>query len=138
MPPSTGTLLTKLTLKLPPPNAAVADMSSLAGVGSEIETSFRLLPFLPFRAGWTALITEFEWHHHFADIQKRGPFRSFHHRHEFGAEERSSVVGTLIRDIIDFEVGFGVLGSIAQNGFVRRELGKTFAYRQSALSRIAF
>jgi ligand-binding SRPBCC domain-containing protein len=137
MPPSTGTRLTKLTLKPPPPNSPVADMSSLAGIGSEIETSFLLLPFLPVRAGWTALITEFEWNHHFADIQKRGPFRSFHHRHEFVSEERGQV-GTLIRDVIDFEVGYGILGSIAQNVFVRRELEKTFAYRQRALSRMAF
>ena len=137
MPPSTGTRLTKLTLKPPPLNATVSDTSALAGVGSEIDTSFRLLPFLPIRAGWTALITEFEWNHHFADIQKRGPFRSFHHRHEFVVEERSQM-GTLIRDIIDFEVGYGILGSIAQEVFVRRELERTFAYRQNALSRVSF
>jgi len=138
MPPSTGTVLTKVSLKASPPNGAVRDTSSLAGVGSEIETSFRLLPFLPVRAKWTALITEFEWNHHFADIQKYGPFKSFHHRHEFEVVERNGVGGTLIRDVIDFEVGFGVLGSIAQKLFVRRELEKTFAHRQSVLSRISF
>jgi hypothetical protein len=26
-----------------------------------------MIPFLPFRAQWIALITEFEWNHHFAD-----------------------------------------------------------------------
>jgi hypothetical protein len=74
MPPETGTELSALRL-VPPPSrpmgqAALPNRDSLAGVGSEIVTSFRLLPFLPSRAQWIALITEFEWNHHFADIQK--------------------------------------------------------------------
>ena len=86
MPPQTGTELVRLKL-VPPPgiaeeSATITDRAPLAGAGSEIVTSFRVVPFLPFRAQWTALITEFEWNHHFADVQKRGPFKSFHHRHE--------------------------------------------------------
>src|SRR5262249_37431423 len=97
MPPETGTTL--VALKLVPPLSAPDKQPELsnpdfAGAGSEIVTSFRLVPFLPLRAQWIALITEFEWNHHFADVQKKGPFKRFHHRHEFSAETRDGVNGT--------------------------------------------
>lgn len=59
-----------------------------------IVTSFRLFPFLPLRAQWIAGITEFEWNHHFADLQQKGPFKHWHHRHEFLAETRQGIGGT--------------------------------------------
>ncbi len=137
MPPRTGTELVGLKL-VPPPGTEdeLTERTALAGVGSEIVTSFRLLPFLPFRARWTALITEFEWNHHFADVQKQGPFRSFHHRHELREETRNQVRGTVVRDVIEYDVGFGWLGELAQRLVVRRQLEGTFAYRQGALAKL--
>ena len=137
MPPRTGTELVGLKL-VPPPGTAdeLTERTALAGVGSEIVTSFRLLPFFPFRAEWTALITEFEWNHHFADVQKQGPFKSFHHRHELAEETRNQVKGTVVRDVIEYDVGFGWLGELAQSLFIRRQLEGTFAYRQGALEKL--
>jgi ligand-binding SRPBCC domain-containing protein len=85
------------------------------------------------RAQWIARITEFEWNHHFADVQDKGPFKSWHHRHEFRAERREGVAGTLARDVIEYEVGFGFLGAIADALFVRRQMESTFAHRQQVL-----
>jgi len=133
MPPKTGTRLTELRLIAP---AGSRSTPSLAGVGSEIVTSFRLLPPLPLRARWTASITEFEWDHHFADVQKSGPFRRFHHRHEFTAELREGISGTLVRDVIEYEVGIGPLGPWADKLFVTRKLQHAFAYRQAALRKL--
>jgi ligand-binding SRPBCC domain-containing protein len=140
MPPQTGTELVRLKLVpppgIPPESAIITDGSPLAGAGSEIVTSFRVLPLLPFRAIWTALITEFEWNHHFADIQKKGPFKSFHHRHELTEETRDRVRGTMVRDVVEYDVGFGWLGEIAQRVFVSRQLHGTFEYRQRALEKL--
>ena len=140
MPPETGTDLATLQL-VPPPSgppgqSATPDRDSLAGVGSEIVTSFRLLPFLPFRAQWIALITEFEWNHHFADIQKKGPFKRFKHRHEFSAETRNGANGTIVRDAIEYDPGFGVVGNLAQRLFIARTLNRTFEYRQKILEKL--
>jgi ligand-binding SRPBCC domain-containing protein len=140
MPPGTGTELVRLRL-VPPPGIpavqeSITDRDPLAGVGSEIVTSFRVVPFLPFRAEWIALITEFEWNQHFADLQKKGPFKSFHHRHELLAETRNGVNGTVVRDLIDYDVGFGWLGELAQKLFVNRQLQRTFEYRHSALKKL--
>lgn len=135
MPPKTGTRLVDLRL-VPPQGNRISNPDSLAGVGSEIVTSFRLLPSLPFRARWTALITEFEWNNHFADIQKRGPFRRFHHRHEFEAQTRNGAEGTIVRDVLDYEVGLGFLGGWADRLFVARQLRHTFEYRQATLLKL--
>jgi ligand-binding SRPBCC domain-containing protein len=139
MPSYTGTELVRLKL-MPPPGVAeecatITDRTPLAGAGSEIVTSFRLVPF-PFRAQWIALITEFEWNHHFADVQQKGPFKSFHHRHELAGETRNQVKGTVIRDVIEYDVGFGRMGELAQKIFVKRQLQRTFAYRQKALEKL--
>jgi ligand-binding SRPBCC domain-containing protein len=95
-----------------------------------------MVPFLPFRSQWIAKVTEFEWNHHFADVQKRGPFKSFHHRHELREAMRDQVRGTTVRDLIEYDVGFGWLGEIAQRLFVSRQLQRTFEYRQRALEKL--
>jgi ligand-binding SRPBCC domain-containing protein len=134
MPPATATRLVELRLISPP--GASAGGPALAGVGSEIVTSFRVSAYLFVRAEWIAEITEFEWNHHFADEQRRGPFKSFHHRHELAAENREGISGTRVRDVIIYDVGFGALGSLADKFFVRRQMEKTFAYRQQALEKL--
>lgn len=135
MPASMATRLIRLNLVAPPPAPAgvSADVSKAAGIGSTIVTSFRIFPFLPARARWIAGITEFEWNHHFADVQETGPFRSWHHRHRFARETRDGIEGTLVSDVVDYEVGFGFLGEIANALFIRNQMRKTFASRQKVL-----
>ena len=136
MPASSHTKLIVLNrMPAPSPPAGLA-IDKAAGVGSTIVTSFRLFPFLPVRARWIARITEFEWNHYFADVQDVGPFKSWHHRHEFGAESRDGIAGTLVRDRIVYEVGFGYLGTIANAIFVRRQMRDIFAQRQQILPKL--
>lgn len=140
MPPESRTELLRVTLAPPPgipaAQATITDQEPLAGTGSEVLTSFRLIPFLPVRGYWTARIVEFEWNRYFVDVQEKGPFRSFRHRHETEAEVREGVCGTLVRDVIDYEVGWGVLGGLARRFFVEPQIRKTFAYRQRALEKL--
>src|SRR5580692_3324682 len=140
MPPETRTELAALRL-VPPPTVpmgqpVIANLNSLAGVGSEIVTSFRPLNSLPFRAQWIALIIEFEWNHHFADVQKKGPFKRFQHRHEFSLETRSGASGTTVRDVVEYDPGFGVLGDLAKRLSITPSLKRTFEYRQKMLEKL--
>jgi ligand-binding SRPBCC domain-containing protein len=136
MPASTGTKLIVLNRIPPPPSASDLASCEAAGVGSTIVTSFRVFPSMPWRAQWVARITEFEWNRYFADVQDHGPFKSWHHRHEFLAETRGGISGTLVRDVIDYEIGLGFLGSIADALVVRRQMQSTFAQRQEALPKL--
>jgi ligand-binding SRPBCC domain-containing protein len=129
MPKASSTRLISLNRVSPPG----VNSPKAAGVGSTIVTSFRIIPFLPFRAEWIARITEFERNHYFADVQDKGPFKQWHHRHELASETRQNVPGTLVRDIIDYEVGFGWMGLIAEALLVRRQMEHTFAERQRHL-----
>jgi ligand-binding SRPBCC domain-containing protein len=126
---------TKLILlnRMPPPGITA---NKAAGVESTIVTSFRVFPHLPIRAQWVARIVEFGWNHHFADVQDKGPFKSWHHRHEFDRATRGEINGTLVRDVIDYEVGFGFIGRIVNDLFVRRQMQQTFARRQTILPRL--
>ena len=127
MPPATETKLVEV--KLIPPPTAEQDSKDLAGVGSEIVTSFRLFPWIPLHAKWTARITEFEWNHHFADLQIKGPFKRFYHRHELVPETRQGISGTMVHDRIEYEVGYGIVGRLAEK-YIAGQLRETFKYRQ--------
>jgi ligand-binding SRPBCC domain-containing protein len=135
MPPSTRTRIDELRLVPPEPRAGTALPAGtmLAGPSSEIASSFSVLPNLPVRRRWISRITEFEWNHHFADIQVQGPFKSWHHRHELLPEMRNGVLGTVVRDEIQYEIGFGPLDGIVQGLFVGPQMRATFAYRQEVL-----
>jgi ligand-binding SRPBCC domain-containing protein len=115
--------------------------SPAAGVGSEIEISFRPVPRLKWRIGWLARITEFQWNNHFCDEQVKGPFASWKHRHGIVAESRMDdsgklVEGTLISDDVEYTLPLGPLGALANPMFVRRQMKTTFAYRQTRLDEI--
>jgi ligand-binding SRPBCC domain-containing protein len=136
MPAASSTRLIELNRNPPPSPPSGTASDKAAGVGSMIVTSFRVFPFLPIRAQWIARINEFDWNHFFADVQDKGPFRNWHHRHEFAAQARDGVRGTLIRDVIDYEVGFSFLGAIANVLFIRRQMERTFAQRQQTLPKL--
>ena len=136
MPVSMDAKLLKLKLVSPrvgSPSGDPKEGSVVAGAGSEMVLSFRLLPRLPFRGRWVARITECEINRFFADLQVQGLFKSWHHRHEFSPKVCEGALGTLIRDLVEYEVGFGPLGALADRLFVRRQLRRTFAWRQKAV-----
>lgn len=131
MPSSQDTRIEHLSLRSPPPPLnSVRPLQPLAGVGSEIVTSFRVAPPLPSRHRWVARITEFEWNDHFADVQVEGPFARWLHRHEFAAEVRNGISGTVVRDRIEYAIDLGIFGRVAQVVFVDRQMKSTFAHRQ--------
>jgi ligand-binding SRPBCC domain-containing protein len=136
MPAASATQLIAVNRKPPPvaPSGTVNDKA--AGVGSTIVTSFRVFPLLPIRKQWVARITEFEWNHHFSDVQDKGPFHRWHHRHEFAADTREGITGTLVRDVIDYDVGFGFVGALTNKFLVRPQMEHTFAERHHKLAEL--
>jgi ligand-binding SRPBCC domain-containing protein len=78
---------------------------------------------LPFR--WRTLIEIFEPDVRFVDVQLRGPYRLWRHHHEF----EDAPGGTLVRDLVEYELPFGPLGDLAHALFVRRQLERIFDHR---------
>lgn len=115
------------------PTPGESSNATFAGSGSVITASFRPIPFLPFRIRSEARITSFGWREFFEDIQGRGPFKYWHHRHDFQQEIRNGTEGTLVRDIIEYDPGLGTLGNVASWLFITPQLTKTFEFRQKTL-----
>lgn len=81
---------------------------------------------------WHTRIETFEPGRCFTDVQLTGPYRRWHHLHEFVEVPD----GTLVRDVVDYELPFGPLGIIAHGLFVRRMLARIFDYRRTRVAEI--
>ena len=138
MPPKQGATLVQLNLVPPlfPADATQPDGERMAGVGTEIVFKFRAIPHLPMHEKWTALITEFSLNEYFRDTQKQGPFRRWQHTHSFEAKTIDGRDGTLVRDVVEYEVGFGVIGRMLERFLFQHMLHTTFEYRKQAVERI--
>jgi uncharacterized protein (TIGR01777 family) len=86
----------------------------------------------PFRVTWVASHTEVEEGRGFEDIQIEGPFHYWKHRHRFEATNNGLSV---LQDSIEYELPMGSLGSQFGDGFVRKSLESTFAYRHETTRR---
>jgi len=97
--------------------------------GTRIEYRLRLHG-MPLR--WVSRIEEWHPGQGFVDRQVHGPYRLWHHRHEFEAHDR----GTLVRDIVHYSLPLGPLGALAHTAFVRRDLAAVFDYRRQQIDRL--
>jgi ligand-binding SRPBCC domain-containing protein len=138
MPPSQGARLLKLSLVHPrfPAGEMPPGAERMAGVGTEIIFKFRAIPHLPLHERWTAVITDFSLDESFRDTQKQGPFRHWTHTHSFAAQLSDGREGTFIRDVVEYEVGFGVIGVFLEKAMFQRMMRSTFEYRKRALENI--
>lgn len=90
--------------------------------GSLIDYQIRLFG-LPLR--WRTLIETWEPPHRFVDTQTRGPYKQWHHTHEF----LETAEGTLMTDLVRYEMPLGMLGRLAHAVWTRRTLEQIFDYR---------
>lgn len=90
---------------------------------------YRLRLFgVPF--SWQSLIETFEPGRRFTDSQVRGPYRRWHHLHEFTPVDG----GTLMSDCVEYELPLGALGTLAHALFVERSLRRIFDYRRDRIA----
>jgi ligand-binding SRPBCC domain-containing protein len=115
------------------PPGAPSTGKVVAGEGSVMTISFRPVPLFPFRLEWDAYIAEFRWNDHFCDEQRRGPFKYFRHCHRLRDEVRDGMMGTVVRDVVEYELPLGPLGNAANGLAVSRQIRSLFRYRQRML-----
>ncbi len=96
--------------------------------GALIEYRISLGP-IPMK--WLTKIEEWAPEVRFVDTQLSGPYRYWHHLHEF----RDVEGGTEMRDRVDYELPFGPLGLAAHALAVSRTLKQIFDYRVAAVER---
>ncbi|NQV35671.1 MAG: SRPBCC family protein [Phycisphaeraceae bacterium] len=82
---------------------------------------------IPMR--WTSVITNYDPPHQFVDIQLKGPYAFWHHRHSF--ESKGDEVE--VTDEIHYEIGMWFIGNWLIKPFIQRQLNTIFSYRSHAI-----
>ena len=119
-----------LSLLLPPwESARVIQTAKISEVGTSAIIETRILG--PIKTRWVAQHTLYDPPHVFEDVQMKGPFRSWRHRHIVEAHAE----GAILRDEIDYEPPLGFLGRALAPLLVERRLQKLFDYRHEVTRR---
>ncbi len=82
----------------------------------------------PLWVTWKAQLSAVDPPHGFVDSALKSPFKTWIHKHEF----ISHPAGTLIRDTIEYDVPFGILGALANRLFISKDIDRLFAFRHKA------
>jgi ligand-binding SRPBCC domain-containing protein len=119
-----------LSLLMPPwESARVVQTAKISDVGSQAIIETRILG--PITARWVAEHTAYEPPRLFEDVQVKGPFRSWQHRHII----EPHADGAMLRDEIDYEPPLGFLGRAVAPLLVESRLKKLFEYRHEVTRR---
>ncbi|MGG5210209.1 SRPBCC family protein [Chryseobacterium sp. MIQD13] len=89
-------------------------------------------PLFGIKMKWQTEIIKVDFQKSFIDFQKKGPYKLWHHHHEFVPNEK----GVLMKDTIDYELPMGFLGEIARPLFVKKKLEHIFDYRYKVLEKM--
>lgn len=95
-----------------------------------MEIDYTVSPVLGIPMKWKTIISQVEDGKSFTDFQKKGPYKHWNHFHEFIPDEN----GILMKDTVDYELPFGVLGRIAHRLFVKEKLRSIFDFRYRVLN----
>ena len=93
---------------------------------------YSVSPLLGIPLKWQTKIIQVEHQKSFTDFQQKGPYKYWKHFHEFIPNEK----GILMKDTVEYELPFGVLGNIVHSLLVKKKLNKIFDYRQHVLKKL--
>jgi ligand-binding SRPBCC domain-containing protein len=97
--------------------------------GTLIDYQIRLLG-IPLK--WRTQIEMWEPPFRFSDVQLRGPYKLWHHTHEF----LSVPEGTLMTDRVRYQMPLGPVGRLVHAVWTRRTLDKIFDYRFAKIAEL--
>ncbi len=92
---------------------------------------YKVSPFPGVRTSWVTEITHVREGEYFVDEQRFGPYKFWHHKHFIAPVEG----GVLMRDVVDYMLPLGPLGTLAHGLLVGKQLRGIFRYREAALDR---
>lgn len=94
--------------------------------------NYHVSPLMKIKMNWQTEILEVNYMKNFIDFQLKGPYKLWHHYHEFIKNDE----GVLVRDVVDYEMPFGFLGEFAHRLFVKNKLEHIFDYRKNVLEKM--
>ena len=97
--------------------------------GSRLEYRIR---WSVFTIAWVTRITQWRAPFEFEDVQEKGPYAAWIHRHRFSEQDGA----TVMEDHVDYALPFGPLGRLVHRLRVRRQLEEIFDFRRRAIEEI--
>lgn len=116
--------------RITPPGMGFEFLTDDRAMRSGLLIDYRLRPLPGIPVSWRTRIDAYDPPNGFEDVQLRGPYRRWEHRHAFQAVDD----GTLMTDEIEYELPFGPLGDLVNRLVVRRELEHIFRYRAAVIA----
>lgn len=90
---------------------------------------YKISPFLSIPMDWVTEISHIRENEFFIDEQRFGPYRLWHHEHHFKETDK----GILMTDLLQYDIGMGLIGNLAGMIFVHRKVKSIFEYRYEKL-----
>lgn len=91
--------------------------------------SYVVKPLMNLPFTWVTEITHVKEKEYFVDEQRFGPYKLWHHLHQF-----KIVDGKLLMiDLVNYVIPFGVIGRIAHKIFIREKIEEILDYRKNIL-----
>ena len=117
--------------RLVPPSLGVRLVTSAPALttGAVIEYRLRWLG-VPLR--WQAFVREYDPPFRFLDVQLRGPYARWEHRHLFLEDEG----GTVVEDRIVYRLPLGLIGRAVHAVVVERQIHAAWAFRTRRLAEL--
>ena len=119
--------------RITPPNLGFEVTSALPErMYAGMIVTYRVQPFGGLWVPWITEITQVREPEFFVDEQRSGPYRLWHHQHQFQVIDG----GVEMTDLVHYQLPFGRLGDLLAGGTVARRVAAIFAYRQQVLAQL--
>lgn len=93
---------------------------------------YSVIPLLGIRMKWLTEIKDVKKPFEFTDVQQKGPYALWVHRHSFTKHEK----GTLMKDEVEYALPLSFIGQIANSILIRKKLRLIFDYREKVIEEI--
>ena len=94
--------------------------------------TYKISPLLGIKLNWMTEITHVKDMEYFVDEQRFGPYALWHHQHHF----KEVKGGVLMTDILHYAIPYGVIGQLANNILVEKQINNIFAYRTQEVDKL--
>ena len=109
-----------------------SDFKAGAKVYPGMIITYKVSPLFGIRLNWMTEITHVKPNEYFVDEQRFGPYKLWHHQHHFKAVEG----GVQMTDMVNYAIGYGFIGRMANSLIVAKKLRQVFSYRESVIKEI--
>ncbi len=94
--------------------------------------TYKVSPLFGIKMNWMTEITHVQDKVYFVDEQRFGPYALWHHQHHF----KEVPGGVMMTDILNYAIGFGPAGPIANKILVKNKIEQIFKYRTKAVEKM--